>query len=1005
MRPVRDACRPRPEVLEGELDDAIFAADFGHVVDGSGPDVYKQPDIFFRNTFPTEALKRVVGSVFGRLAKPDDSGGVVRLSTGFGGGKTHALIALWHLANNVAKPGLGTELLPAAGRPKSVAVAGVDGGKLGTLTCGTHGSLITHSLWGELAYQLGGETAYATMKALDQPETTPSAAELRAVLPADRPVLILLDELVMYMAKLSPQGQGALLAFIGALMSEITSRRQAVLVITDPAGQTAFVQETTALAQKLNEFVARQASDYDPIGNEAPQVIVRRLFEAVDETAAQVASAEYYQAYSRLNSERPDLVPVGVATIEYAQRIVQCYPFHPRLLETAQNRLGAMQDFQKSRGTLRLFARVLQDLWQRQSNVGLVQAGDVNWANDRIRADLLQRLNRGNLQAATDADVLDHARQLDKELATDIHGRVASALLLESLPATPTATMDRAELTLATFRPSDVGHEASEAVDRLLSVCWHLYKDDTGRRFQFRYQPNANKMIEERAQSIPWPDARQAVLAVAQAYFGGHTFQLVSYPTSARAVPDSAKLKLVLTDSEQLARAICDYEDDSDPDALKPRAFRNAIFAVAPSPDALNAAVAGSRRLKAAEDLAKEHQPHTPLREQLDGLLLNLRKRSRIQTIRAFNRIVLPGKRRTLPLDERFLVSEDSPLENVSGQGKLAEFLAEKRLIYQANDSIDPDLLVQRLLPGATPSLDYQGAFSARAVHERALSSDDLRLLPNDNPVRNAIVKAVEQGKLVLRLADGSAYDQDGCVSGLAGNRKRNAQQKPAVFALDDSVLLAPPDAPCVADWLKVDELSQVKGPLLAAADVAQAKSCSLDDVLTAIARGQLDTVYQNGQQWVVDNHRLEAWVPRPTEQNTFYSWEDAIAAAARRRLQSVELKATDIQAAKQLYSIALPLSAHSLRLSVSLSGQASEGGQVNFSVEGLKHNHPLKPLDVAATMLHSLHQAVSFEATLHLDFGEAGQTDCQAKLQQAREAAGGSVAITVQFHPSHEEN
>src|ERR1035437_7918505 len=88
---VLTACKPRQEVLEGELDDAIFAADFGQLIDGSGaaPKVYGHAETFFRNTEPTPDLKSVCAAVFKALADKKETGQLIRLSTGFGGGKTH----------------------------------------------------------------------------------------------------------------------------------------------------------------------------------------------------------------------------------------------------------------------------------------------------------------------------------------------------------------------------------------------------------------------------------------------------------------------------------------------------------------------------------------------------------------------------------------------------------------------------------------------------------------------------------------------------------------------------------------------------------------------------------------------------------------------------------------------------------------------------------------------------------------------------------------------------
>jgi hypothetical protein len=147
---VLSGCKPRKEVFKGELDDVIYAADFGDLVAGSAPKVYGEAKQFFQNTHPAKELCRVVQVIFQRLANPKEGGATIRLSTGFGGGKTHTLMALWHLGENIANPALGTELLPAAGRPKAVKIMGVDLGKAGVPVFATHGKVKVHSLWGEV---------------------------------------------------------------------------------------------------------------------------------------------------------------------------------------------------------------------------------------------------------------------------------------------------------------------------------------------------------------------------------------------------------------------------------------------------------------------------------------------------------------------------------------------------------------------------------------------------------------------------------------------------------------------------------------------------------------------------------------------------------------------------------------------------------------------------------------------------------------------------------------
>ena len=1013
MNPIRETCIPRREVLKGDLEDAIFAADFGYVVANRAPAVYQDPAEFFRNTHPAAPLKKVVTTIFERLADPHEAGAAVRLSTGFGGGKTHTLIALWHLAQHITETTLGTELLPAAGRPREVVVAGIDAQKFGSTVCATHGALETHSLWGELAFQLGREAGYAAIQAMDDPLNVPHDAVVRAMLP-DKPTLILLDELVIYMALLSEQAQGALLSFLSKLIAEVGARRQAVVVITDPARQPAYEKEAQALAevtkqlaasQRLDDVLGRKMSDFDPIGNETAQVIIRRLFEGVDKDAAQVVSAEYYNAYQRVAAEYPDLLPHRATTKDYAQRIVECYPFHPRLLETAQDRLGALQDFNKSRGTLRLFARILRDVWEAPTSAGegnfLITAGDLNWQSERIQADLLQRLNRDNFTAAVNADVVRHAGQLDSDYSVDghrgdIHRRVATALLLESLPLTSHAALDKQELTLTVLRPSDVGHEPGEAMDRLLSMCWHTYKDDSGRRFQFRYEPNANKIIEERAESIPPEDARDAVQTVAHNYFKGHTFSLVPWPGSPRAVSDSADLKLILSENETLAQRVCDYEDDSNPEALRPRRFRNAIFGIAPTAAALDDAIQETRRRMAAEQVAKEHKRASPLRQQVDELLPALQKRARFRAVRAFNRVVFQG-RPSVTLDERYLVSDDNALGSVSGQAKLKEFLDNNKYVYLPGEALDVDLLLD-LLPGATPSLDHAGAYPASAVHERALASPRLRLLLNADPVRKAILKGVTQEKLLVRQPNGDVYAGDGCVTGAGGYRHRVAQVL-STLKLDSDILIAPADASCAAAWLAEDTPLDLvdDANVLVVIKAAQQKGVTPQAILDAADAGQLDYTLRDGEKHVIVNDRFQAWQAYIPQEVTAFNWDQAIHYAAQRPLRALELRATSPESADKLLACAQPFGAHTLTLSVQAGGALKEGGQVNFAVSGVKHNHPLNPLDMAKKLLRGTPDGGVFHASLTLHF-DTPQDNIAAKFQQAQAQAVTGLTLNAQF-------
>ena len=238
----------------------------------------------------------------------------------------------------------------------------------------------------------------------------------------------MLDELVIYLSGLDDQGRKNTLSVINKLVAIASRRPQTVLVVTDPGAQPSYAGESADLgrvlvaARALDELLGRRTTDFDPIGSESAKVIARRLFDNVDPGAGAATAAAYHTLYARVAEEHPGLIPPGARTEEYQKRIAESYPFHPRLLDTAKDRLGALAEFQRSRGVLRLFARIIRDLWERKDDVELITAGDIDFASTRIKGDLLQRLNKEQFDAAVSADVIHHAGSSTTALAASTPG-------------------------------------------------------------------------------------------------------------------------------------------------------------------------------------------------------------------------------------------------------------------------------------------------------------------------------------------------------------------------------------------------------------------------------------------------------------------------------------------------------------------------------------------------------------------------------------------------------
>lgn len=963
---VLGSCKPRKEVLEGELDDAIFAADFGQVIDGSAPKVYGHTETFFRNTEPTPDLKAVCTAVFKALADKKEAGQLIRLSTGFGGGKTHTLIALWHLANDIAKLSLGTELLPAAGRPKSVKVVAVDAAKVGIPIFATHGSTKTHSLQGELFYQLGGTTALKSLGPADHHEASPDEGLVSKTM-GDEPLLILLDEMVIYMAGLSAAGQGNFLGFLGKLISAVSKRKQAVLVITDPGPQAAYAGVSAQLAAsigaasvKLEDILGRKMTDFDPIGKQAARVIARRLFDKIDPAAAAKTSANYHLLYERVRDAHPDLLPASAVSADYAKRIEECYPFHPRLIDTAKERLGPLPEFQRSRGVLRLFARIIRDIWDGKRDAEIITAGEVNWGSKGIRGDLLQRLRREPFEAAVNADLEGHALELDDQKPGGIHYRVASALLLESLPRNEHSGLDPAELTLAILRTEEAGQEPSESLDRLVGACWHTYPMAGNRGWQFRFEPNVIKQIEQRAATVDPEEARDRVFAEAQSYFAGPLFSLASWPDTPRDVLERKDLQLALCATTELAGEVCAFADKSDPSPPVPRRFRNSIVAIAPHPDAFNNALEKVRRVIAAEQIEKDarHGDAAALvRDQLSRVKPGLTREFKMQTCRAFDTVVRadgPVGR----IEEKYQVPDDEILSKPQGQKCLRAFLEDKEMIYKPGQALDPDRFLKNVLSGTTPIPDQPEVYRLSDLHERFLAAPGLRLVPDASVVKQTVLKAIEQGKVVVKFADGAAYDASGFVEGAEGERRR-VEGRSASIGLRDDEFITRADSAAAKGWLKVDAKSEKKGY-----GEPPEKPPIISEPISVIAT----------------------------------SWQDILKHSENRPLRELTLDAGTPSVADTLATIAQPLGADQLVLDVTVSGDLKSGGNVSLAAQGVKLNSPIKLLESARTLFNAMQEDNSYGARLTLTFKEPGRLGLKPQLEIAAEKAGDDLTATATF-------
>ncbi len=497
------------------------------------------------------------------------------------------------------------------------------------------------------------------------------------------------------------------------------------------------------------------------------------------------------------------------------------------------------------------------------------------------------------------------------------------------------------------MRRDEAGNEPAEALDRLSGTCWHLYPMSvTANGWQFRYEPNILKQIEQRMTQVSREDALDRLRADVQKSFQGGFAKLLSWPPDAKAVSDRPELQLALCDSEAVAKSVVAHEDDT-PGSESLRTYRNAIIAIAPDAGGLEKSIQRMQRLVAAERIEDE-TPNTEAgklaHEQLKKQRAELIKTLKLEAARTFNRLVL-GDRAVLNIDERFIVPpESSPLKLPSGQDAVRSFIEDRNLIYGPEDSLDPGFFVDRVFNGAVPALVQPEARTTSALQRRFLAAQGLRLVSDPSVIRASILRAVEQGRLAVRWEDDTTFDKDGAViDGPGGTRRRDSGRKLHTLPMDETTLVAEIGSTIANDWLKIHGFSEPSKP------------------------GELP---------------LPPPPPPGSGPATATDVDLAGALADKRPLLSIRIKCTSAADAQRALGAASPLGASSVTIEADLAGDMKDGGKLGLRIGEAKVGAAIKPLTLAQTLGNALASGGSVRVEVVLDFGRDGKPDLGAMIR-----------------------
>ncbi len=787
MPTIFDICRPRPDVLAGNVADTDFAADLAQVLTGKASADYREPGRFFANTFPTRGLKNLLANVCRRLSGTGDAvGAIFRLDTSYGGGKTHGLIALAHAGRGMIGVSNAAEFIDPALLPSApVRIAAFDGENADPSNGrALDGGVLAFTPWGEIAHALAGPAGYERVRRSDEQREAPGADTLRSLL-GGAPALILLDELSVYLRKVSRQDDagGQLTAFLTSLFKAIESAPNAALVYTlaigkDGRATDAYSTENQFVADRMAEIEsvsARKATLLNPTEeDETVQVIRRRLFEQIDGDGA----AEVVDAYRELWAGNREGLGADAARPETVEQFRASYPLHPHVLETLTGKTATLANFQRVRGMLRLLAHTVKHLWrQRPADATAIHLHHVDPGYEPIRQEIVTRLGQDAFVPAITNDVAAGAAE-QRSLAEAIDAQqhqglppytayVARTIFMHTLAFNdPLKGLTAEELRYATAGPAVNPSFIDEARKRFTAESAYL-DDRPAAPMQFRAEANLNVIIRREEQHVEAAEARAQLNDRIRGIFGGKTFETVAFPGGPFDVPDEVgegrpKLAVFAYDGLAIGDVVDEVPDlvervyaRSGAEGSGLRRLRNHLVFVAADEHASDAMRRRMRsrlalqRLKAPNrlvDLA-EHQ-----QEKIRDLEARSEQELAISVQACYRHVFYPSRNRigTRGVDLAHTAIDIPSASNQPGAGQqqVARALRDLKKLRFPEDEPDAPTYVRDRTPLR------KGQMTTAALRDEFRRDPALPMLLGDDIFIRGIRLGIEQGDYVYQRGD-----------------------------------------------------------------------------------------------------------------------------------------------------------------------------------------------------------------------------------------------------------
>ena len=730
----RKEAMPHQDIREDHVSEALFAVNLSRAIAREGADEYRDPTLFFERTHLTRTLQSLTRDVLKTLRGEPGANSVIHLQTNFGGGKTHAELALYHLLTSpqevLAVPRIagfltenGFDAIPQA------AVAPLPCADLYAGGREVEDGLTIRTLWGEMAYRLGGVRSgvelYQLVRDSDEQRYAPGVAKLRQVLTQAGPNLILIDELLHYVDKAAAVKVGdsnlatQTLGFLRELTEAVDAVDDSLLVASLTASRLEDLQVLTdddaeLTLSKLEDILRRVEDSRTPIeSSEIYDIVHARLFQEVnDDIASEVASA-YYQFYR--SDPWKDLLPQESREAGYEELLRKAYPFHPSIIKVLYERWGSRPQFQLTRGTLRFLAHLLAHLWKADANdkaIGsLIHLSDVDLSDEDVRAEAI-RVAGSEWEAIIGTDVASSQKggvSISQRVDRDRGGLyirhglvqgVATNVFMFTHGGLQERPTPRADIRLAAAKPAIPLSDLNQAFDDCKAKLYYYYEEDGGHIF--KTEPNPNKVLADERANVQTDDARRQVERVVEEVVGcSNLFHVTLYGFHGGVakepgdVPNDAQLHLVvlpprlpITQSKITGKTAAVLDEITENYGKKHRMNRNMVLYLVADSEYISGAIDRAMDWLAASSVLGDgdlmERFSEPQKEMIRDGATKAANDTKDHVRKAYNSIVLPvgpGER------EVFELSYVPPSKTVLEQAE-EELLNRRKLHREFNPEL-----------------------------------------------------------------------------------------------------------------------------------------------------------------------------------------------------------------------------------------------------------------------------------------------------------------------------